>query len=887
MATNVEVRLSANTTQYQKAMRDAGTSTEGVAKATTATTSTVGSKWQTAGSKITSSMIPSYAAVGVAAGVAAKYAIDAASNLAESTNAVKVSYGEVSDAVLDLGRNATEQFGLSQRAFNDAAVSFTNFAEDVAGDGGDVAGTLETLMLRSTDFASVMNMDVTEAANAFKSALSGEAEPLKAFGINISDAAVKAYALESGLIAVGETMSDQEKVQARFGLLMKETDKVAGDFANTSDGYAGAIKKARAEVENLAASLGNVLIPALAAALGFITDTITGWQEIANLPAVSWTVNTVSDIPSTLDDFENAIWGWAGRVTGIGPQVTSTIDDASESLNTHTGAVHLANEETAEWVAKQLAAEAAARAAIQTTEDLASSTYLVTQSINDAINAHNREAEALNAASDARRALTDDTYAAADAEDAWWEQIQETTDILADAEAGERDKAKSTRDLAMATNDVVTAQLTANGVNVDSVAGQSAWLSAMMETTRGLSGPMRTEVLNYMSLVSGIPVEHLTEVAVNLDTDGMLSAKDALVDMANSVGGDVAAGIAAGVSGNAYLVSIAAGNTVRQALNAAKTIGRIASPSRLFAEGVGQPISAGIAEGIAEDAYKISSSLGKAIESAEKEAIKAAESLVDAAGDALTGFWGGIDSQRSEEDLREGVADAEDNLNKVLGNGESTAEQVADARNRLEDANYRLAKATVDMIYQDGQARDSWVETAKAAGLTALEIDGLIAKYDELALAKAAAALAKDEIAAEADSSRATRIRFGEVAGQGLVSADELKHLQANQDPAYQLWYMGEIIKNLDAFFGTATARAGGGPVRAGHLYEVGEGNVAEMFMSGGRQYMIPGNNGQVLAGGAAGSGSRGGISIGQVVTADNRGMRRELETMMWATSSR
>jgi TP901 family phage tail tape measure protein len=42
---------------------------------------------------------------------------------------------------------------------------------------------------------------------------------------------------------------------------------------------------------------------------------------------------------------------------------------------------------------------------------------------------------------------------------------------------------------------------------------------------------------------------------------------------------------------------------------------------------------------------------------------------------------------------------------------------------------------------------------------------------------------------------------------------------------------------------------ASGGPAKAGHLYEVGEGNVAEMFVSGGRQYMIPGNDGNVIPG--------------------------------------
>lgn len=54
-------------------------------------------------------------------------------------------------------------------------------------------------------------------------------------------------------------------------------------------------------------------------------------------------------------------------------------------------------------------------------------------------------------------------------------------------------------------------------------------------------------------------------------------------------------------------------------------------------------------------------------------------------------------------------------------------------------------------------------------------------------------------------------------------------------------------INPVGAFTKNIFGRASGGPVNAGQLYEVGEQNKAEMFMSGGKQYMIPGNDGQVL----------------------------------------
>lgn len=532
---NVEVRLSANVAAYKAGMADASRSTDQLDASTTKTTSSVGSKWQKASKEVTGSMIPSYAAVGVAAGAMALATINAASDLSESINAVNVSYGEVSGAVHKLGADSVEQFGLSERAFNEAAVGFTNFATDVAGEKGNVVGTLEELMLRSTDFASVMNMEVPEAAAAFKSALSGEAEPLKAFGINISDAAVKAYALEQGLVGVGETMTDQEKVQARYGLLMQETAKVQGDFANTSGGYANTLKMAKANVENLAAAMGSLLLPVVTDAVGMVSDLVLKLQELAKTPAIKVAIDIGQGgemgqeggdgsafplLNLVREPWDRSVGQWIAWANGS--------DEAAESLNTHTGKVHLANEATGEWLkAQQEATEATRRANFSMDEaTVAVSDYWhesVTMGdiINGVVAAHNEETEAIQEKNTAAQLLTDSVYAAADAEDAWWAQLVETNAILADTEVSERDKAASTRDMALATRDAAATQLAANGVDVDSVAGRQMLTEAMLENAAALSGPVQTEVLNYIGLMNGIPEEKLTEILTDANPDDL------------------------------------------------------------------------------------------------------------------------------------------------------------------------------------------------------------------------------------------------------------------------------------------------------------------------------------------------------------------------------
>ena len=147
-----------------------------------------------------------------------------------------MTFGEAADGILALGENASTSFGLSRQEFNAFAVQFSGFTQQIAGAGGDVIGVTEELTTRIADFASVLNLDVAEAAQVFQSSLAGETEPIRRFGYDLSAAAVEAHALATGMISSKSEMTEAIKVQARYSLLMESTSKVAGDFQNTMRG---------------------------------------------------------------------------------------------------------------------------------------------------------------------------------------------------------------------------------------------------------------------------------------------------------------------------------------------------------------------------------------------------------------------------------------------------------------------------------------------------------------------------------------------------------------------------------------------------------------------------------------------------------------------------
>lgn len=210
------------------------------------------------------------AAVAGASLVIGKKAVEAASDLGESMNAVNVTFGEAADGILKLSDASARAVGLSSNDFNAFAVQFAGFTQQIAGAEGDIVAVTDELTVRIADFASVMNLDVAEAGMVFNSTLAGSSEVIRKYGIDVSAAAVEQYALENGLASSKAEMTEAVKVQARYALVMEATAKMAGDFENTQSSLANTQRVLAAEFENSQARLGQFLLPAMEAFTGML-----------------------------------------------------------------------------------------------------------------------------------------------------------------------------------------------------------------------------------------------------------------------------------------------------------------------------------------------------------------------------------------------------------------------------------------------------------------------------------------------------------------------------------------------------------------------------------------------------------------------------------------
>ena len=230
-----------------------------------------------AGRAVKSASIPATAAL-AGLGAAAAVSVKAASDLGETFNAVGKTFGPAADQITAFGETAAEATGLSQRAFQELATSTGALLTNMGYSQDEAAESTINLAQRAADMASVFNTDVDTALSAINAGLRGESEPLRAFGVGLSDAALKSQAMAMGIYDGTGALDASQKALATEALVLEETSKYAGDFADTSDSMANAQRTVQAQTEDLAAEFGQVLLPYIEDGIGLLKGLL-GWVE--------------------------------------------------------------------------------------------------------------------------------------------------------------------------------------------------------------------------------------------------------------------------------------------------------------------------------------------------------------------------------------------------------------------------------------------------------------------------------------------------------------------------------------------------------------------------------------------------------------------------------
>jgi hypothetical protein len=200
--------------------------------------------------------------------------VSGASDLNESLSKVNTVFGANAKEIESWASTAAKNLGMSKGAALEAAGTFGNFLQAMGATTPAATAMSKSMVELATDLGSFNNADPTEVLLALRSGLSGEAEPLRKFGVALSEAAVKAKALELGIGTVGKELTEQEKIQARYAIIMEQTTMAQGDFERTSGGLANQTKILKASFKDAADQLGTAMLPAVVAVMGALIQLL-------------------------------------------------------------------------------------------------------------------------------------------------------------------------------------------------------------------------------------------------------------------------------------------------------------------------------------------------------------------------------------------------------------------------------------------------------------------------------------------------------------------------------------------------------------------------------------------------------------------------------------
>jgi hypothetical protein len=166
-------------------------------------------------------------------GLLAKEGIQLASNLNEVQNVVDVSFGKSSDTINKWSKTAIQKFGLSELQAKKFNGTMGAMLKSSGLSGESIVKMSTDLSGLAGDFASFYNLDSEEAFTKIRSGISGETEPLKQLGINMSVANLQAFALTQGIHKQFQKMTQAEQATLRYNYLMKVSADAQGDFSRT------------------------------------------------------------------------------------------------------------------------------------------------------------------------------------------------------------------------------------------------------------------------------------------------------------------------------------------------------------------------------------------------------------------------------------------------------------------------------------------------------------------------------------------------------------------------------------------------------------------------------------------------------------------------------
>ena len=244
--------------------------------------------------------------------------INESNKYVEDLNLFTVAMGQYAGEAQEYAEKVSEVMGVDPSTWMRNQGVFMTLATGF-GVAGDRAATMsQQLTQLGYDISSFYNVSVEDAMQRLQSGISGELEPLRRLGYDLSQAKLEAIALSLGIDKAVSSMTQAEKAELRYYAIMTQVTQAQGDMARTLESPANQLRILQAQVDQAARALGNIFIPALNAVLPYLIAATKVIRVVANAIATLFNF-TLPEV-----DYSN--------VGNVGNEVAEGFEDANKEV---------------------------------------------------------------------------------------------------------------------------------------------------------------------------------------------------------------------------------------------------------------------------------------------------------------------------------------------------------------------------------------------------------------------------------------------------------------------------------------------------------------------------------------------------------------------------
>lgn len=250
-------------------------------------------------------------------------AIDISSSLTEVENVVRQTFGIYENLINDFSKTCIEKFGMSELSAKQFASRFQAMGTALDIPQGKMADMSIRLTELAGDMASFYDVSQEDIAKSLQSVFSGTTAPMRRYGIDLTQATLKEWALKQGLDADISSMSQAQKAMLRYQYVLAHTTNITGDFKRTQDSWHNQVTLLRENFKALGAVVGSGLINAFKPFLKVLNTVL----------------QKVTSFAEMVTDALGSIFGWryeASKGAGLGG-LADDIGSASDGMDDLAG----------------------------------------------------------------------------------------------------------------------------------------------------------------------------------------------------------------------------------------------------------------------------------------------------------------------------------------------------------------------------------------------------------------------------------------------------------------------------------------------------------------------------------------------------------------------